>query len=144
MKLRELIRSYRESHDLSQRQFAIQCNLSNGYISILEKGINPNTGKPVTPTIPQLKKLADGMSMSLNELLERADDMPIDLASTDLLFTPVALSESSSTLFYEYEIEMIRKFRCLDSRGQSAVLNVLNHEFDSLAGEQADSPAKEA
>ena len=81
MRLRELIRSYRESHRLSQRQFANQCGLSNGYISILEKGINPNTGKPVTPTIPQLKKLADGMAMSLNEMLEKVDDMPIDLSS---------------------------------------------------------------
>ena len=81
MKLSDLIRSYRESHELSQRQFALQCGLSNGYISILEKGINPNTGKPVTPTIPQLKKLADGMAMSLNELFDQVDDMPIDLSS---------------------------------------------------------------
>ena len=81
MKLRELIRNYRESHDCSQRQLALQCGLSNGYISILEKGINPNTGKPVTPTIPQLKKLAEGMGMTLNELLEQVEDMPIDLSS---------------------------------------------------------------
>ncbi|MBO5953448.1 MAG: helix-turn-helix domain-containing protein [Oscillospiraceae bacterium] len=79
MKLRDLIKNYRDTHDLSQRQFANQCGLSNGYISILEKGINPKTGKPVTPTIPQLKKLADGMAMTLNELFEQVDDMPVSL-----------------------------------------------------------------
>lgn len=78
MKLGDLIRSYRESHDISQRQFALRCDLSNGYISILEKGINPNTQRPVIPTIPQLKKLADGMGISLSELFENVDDMPID------------------------------------------------------------------
>lgn len=84
MKLRELIKEYRDSHDLSQRQFAAQCSLSNGYISILEKGINPKTGKPVTPTMPQLKKLADGMAMTLNELFEKVDDMPISLDLTGM------------------------------------------------------------
>lgn len=81
MKLGDLIREYRDSHELSQRQFANQCGLSNGYISILEKGVNPSTGKPVTPTLPQLKKLADGMSMTLSELFEQTDDMPIDLGA---------------------------------------------------------------
>lgn len=84
MKLGDLIREYREAHDLSQRQFANQCDLSNGYISILEKGINPSTGKPVTPTLPQLKKLADGMRITLSELFERADDMPIDIGANIL------------------------------------------------------------
>ena len=79
MNLRDLIKNYRDTHDLSQRQFANQCNLSNGYISILEKGVNPRTGKPVTPTIPQLKKLADGMAMTLNELFDQVDDMPVSL-----------------------------------------------------------------
>lgn len=81
MILGDLIRDYRDSHGLSQRQFANQCDLSNGYISILEKGINPSTGKPVTPTLPQLKKLADGMGITLSELFEKADDMPIDIPS---------------------------------------------------------------
>ena len=84
MLLGDLIRDYRDSHGLSQRQFASQCNLSNGYISILEKGLNPSTGKPVTPTLPQLKKLADGMGMTLSELFEKADDMPVDLPANVL------------------------------------------------------------
>lgn len=81
MKLGDLIREYREQHDLSQRQFADKCDLSNGYISILEKGTNPNTGKPVTPTIPQLKKLASGLGITVMEMLESVDDMPIDITS---------------------------------------------------------------
>lgn len=39
---------------------------------------------------------------------------------------------------------IICKFRVLDSRGQSAVLNVLNYEYDSLVGEKAVSTPKEA
>lgn len=37
MTLGEFIRKYRSEHDLSQRQFALKCGLSNGYISMLEK-----------------------------------------------------------------------------------------------------------
>lgn len=82
MKLGDLIVEYRTINKLSQRQFADKCGLSNGYISMLERGINPNTQKPITPTIPQLKKLADGMVMTISEVLERVDDMPIDLSSS--------------------------------------------------------------
>lgn len=84
MKLGELIKCYRDEHDLSQRQFANQCGLSNGYISILEKGVNPNTGKPVTPTIPQLKKLADGMGITMSAMLEQVEDMSVDLTSPNM------------------------------------------------------------
>lgn len=89
MKLGDLIRSYRDTHGLSQRQFANQCDLSNGYISILEKGLNPSTGKPVTPTLPQMKKLADGMAITLSELFEKVDDMPIDIGSNIISMPPM-------------------------------------------------------
>lgn len=144
MKLGDLITSYRTDHSLSQRQFANICGLSNGYISMLEKGRNPATNKPVTPTIPQLKKLASGMAMSLMDLLDQVDDMPIDVNSVD---SPVQLSvfeQGHSADLSAEEHELLRKFRCLDDRGKSAVLNVLNHEYESLPGEKAGSPAKEA
>lgn len=83
MKLGDFVTLYRDSHDLSQRQFANICGLSNGYISMLEKGINPNTGKPLTPTLKQLKKLAQGMSMTLAELFEKCEDMPVDMQSDE-------------------------------------------------------------
>ena len=80
MTLSELIQIYRTEHDnMSQRKFANQCDLSNGYISMLEKGMNPNTGEAITPTIPVLKKLARGMGISLTDLFVRVDDIPVDL-----------------------------------------------------------------
>ena len=83
MTLRELITQYRSEHGLSQRQFATQCSLSNGYISMLEKGVNPKTQLPLTPTLPALKKLATGMGISLSELISVADDMPVSLVSDE-------------------------------------------------------------
>lgn len=79
MKIGDLIQKYRAEHDMSQRQFATMCGLSNGYISMLEKDKNPKTGQPVTPTLPKLKALADCMGMSLMEIFELVDDMPLDM-----------------------------------------------------------------
>lgn len=83
MTLKDLIIEYRNDHGLSQRQFAIACGLSNGYISMLEKEMNPNTKLPVTPTLPKLKQLASGMGMSLTDLLVKVDDMPVELILDD-------------------------------------------------------------
>ena len=83
MTLKDLIIEYRNDHGLSQRQFATACGLSNGYISMLEKEMNPNTKLPVTPTLPKLKQLASGMGMSLTDLLVKVDDMPVELILDD-------------------------------------------------------------
>ena len=91
MTLRELIAQYRSEHGLSQRQFAVQCSLSNGYISMLEKGVNPKTGLPLTPTLQALKKLATGMGISLSDLISIADDMPVSLADDDTTTEPDTL-----------------------------------------------------
>ena len=69
MTLKDLVIKYRADNGLSQRQFALQCGLSNGYISMLEKGINPSTGAKITPTLQALNKLAAGMHTTLNERL---------------------------------------------------------------------------
>lgn len=79
MTLSDLIQEYRRAHSLSQRQFASACGLSNGYISMLEKNENPKTGQPVTPSLPALKKISDGMGLSLHDLLSNIDDIPVDL-----------------------------------------------------------------
>lgn len=80
MKLSEILRNYRQENDLSQREFAKRCGLSNSYISFLENECNPKTGKPMTPTIEQYKRLADAMSMTLHDLIKSLDtDSPVVL-----------------------------------------------------------------
>lgn len=143
MKLAELIALYRAEHGLSQRQFALMCDLSNGYISMLERELNPATKKPVTPTMPQLKKLASGMGITVMELLERVDDMPIDLGGAGSFDGSLTMLETADGLDPE-ELELIRKYRCLDDRGKAVVLSILNHEYDSLPGEKAHPAPKEA
>lgn len=83
MELKEYLKEYRDSHDLSQRQFAEACGLSNGYISMIERGYNPKTKEPITCSLPTLQKLAAGMHISLNQLLTDIDDMPVDLTAED-------------------------------------------------------------
>lgn len=96
MTLSDLIIRHRLEHKLSQRQFANACGVSNGYISMLEKNKNPNTGLPLTPTLPMLKKIASGMGLSTNELLLQADDMSVELALSsddENALTPISRDE---------------------------------------------------
>lgn len=79
MTLGDYIRAYRKKAKISQREFARLCDLSNGYVSMLERGINPNTKEPITPSLTLLKKLADGMCVTVNDILAEVDDMPVDV-----------------------------------------------------------------
>ena len=97
MTLKDLVIKYRADNGLSQSQFALQCGLSNGYISMLEKGINPSTGAKITPTLQALNKLAAGMHTTLNELFTLVDDMDVDVK------TP-ALSEEDGLASVDMEI----------------------------------------
>ena len=83
MTIGEIIRVYRKEHGLSQRQFAALCgDVSNGYISMIEKGKNPVNGKPIILSIEKVAMFARAMGMSMNQLMEMADDMPIDIGDS--------------------------------------------------------------
>lgn len=85
MLLGEMIKEYRRKHDLSQRQFALMSGLSNGYISMLERNLNPSSGQPLVPSLPVLKKVASAMRLSLDDLMQMADDITVDVAAQDFL-----------------------------------------------------------
>ena len=70
--LGEVIRTKRKAKDLSLRDLATLCNLSHSYIDSLEKGVDPKTGKPVSPTIETLEKISKGLGLTLDELLTQA------------------------------------------------------------------------
>lgn len=121
MTLRELVITYRNEKGMSQRQFATACGLSNGYISMLEKNVNPKTGLPVTPSLPALKKIAMGMGLTLNDLFLQADDMPVDLLEGNEKSTLVTGSED------ERELEAMQLFESLSDAQRVEALNYLRY-----------------
>ena len=95
MDLKDIIIKYREENRISQREFARRCGLSNAQISILEYGKNKQTGRKPTPDIITMKKISEGMGISLQSLFEmvgdseyvglntRSDSYPIVIPNTD-------------------------------------------------------------
>lgn len=81
MKLRDLLKQYREENNLSQRDFARKCSLSHGTISLIERETNPQTGKEISQEMETYKKLADGMGITVQELFEKLDvDAVLDVS----------------------------------------------------------------
>lgn len=73
MKLHDAITKFRTEQGLSQREFAKRCNLSHNTIHLLEKGINPRSGKPLVPDTITYKKIANGMGITMDELFTTLD-----------------------------------------------------------------------
>lgn len=70
------IRKYRG--DMSLRDFAEKCGISHTHLDSIEKGIDPRTGKPVSVTVETLKKIANAMGMTINDLLIQSGDVKIE------------------------------------------------------------------
>ena len=81
MELKTFINSYRTEHNLTMEQFAKSASLSKGYISMLEKGYNPQTGKKIIPSISALNNIAIATGTDLDPLLKIIDDIEVSLDS---------------------------------------------------------------
>lgn len=81
MELKTFINSYRTEHNLTMEQFAKSASLSKGYISMLEKGYNPQTGKKIIPSISALNNIAITTGTDLDHLLKIIDDIEVSLDS---------------------------------------------------------------
>ena len=78
MKVGEWLKLYREQHNLSMQALADLCGFSKAYINVLEKGVNPKTGKPISPTMQTFEKIARGTKTDVDTLLKILDgDQPI-------------------------------------------------------------------
>lgn len=119
MKLSELIINYRKTHDLSQRQFATMCGVSNGYISMIEAEQNNHTGRKMNVSLGKLHKIASGMNMSLHELLKSIDDMDVSLEYDDD-FAP-----SPAEKINEGERVLLDLFRSLSDEKKEMVIAML-------------------
>ncbi len=72
----EFIKKYRG--ETSLRDFAKKCDISHTHLDSIEKGYDPRTGKPVRVTVDTLKKIANAMGMSINDLLIESGDVKIE------------------------------------------------------------------
>lgn len=111
---------------LSQSEFAKQIQLSKSAVNMYERGDRE-------PSFEVLERIADYFNVDLDYLLGKTS-----CEIRERVSSPPHFEISSS------EQSIIIKFRKLDDRGQSAVLNTLEHEYSLLPGEKADSPAKNA
>lgn len=83
----DFIRKYRGNTSL--RDFAEKCGISHTHLDSIEKGMDPRTGKPVSVTVETLKKIANAMNMSINDLLIQSGDVKIeDLQFDNAQFIP--------------------------------------------------------
>ena len=73
MELSEIVKAYRAEHHLTLQEFADRAGLSKGYLSMVERGKDYKTGKPVVPTIETVAKIAGAMRMTASELLRALD-----------------------------------------------------------------------
>lgn len=86
MTIGDMIKEYRKRMNLSQREFAAKCGLSNVTISLYEKGINPHTGKPYKIEFETYYKLADVMGISVDEMFEQlGDDALVELIPSNIV-----------------------------------------------------------
>ena len=116
MTLGEIVFSYRKAHDLSQREFAKICGLSNAYISMLENNKNTKTGLPVTPSLVSIKAISQAMHVPLDEVLSRLDNIRISLSNE-------SFSDSSS--LSPDELRLLSAYRNASEDVQKAAIAML-------------------
>ncbi len=132
MTLGQYVRQFREENNLSQRKFAELCGLSNAYISILEDGKSPKTGKDLIPKIDSLLRIANAMGITLDDLFDAIDDMEVDISTVSKaqklaapkiqIFTVNNDEGKIKTDLTQKEMQMLELFRLLTEEEQEHVL----------------------
>jgi len=112
MNIGKIISKYRKEHGLSMEKFAALCGRSKGYISMLEKGVNPVSGKPITPSIDTFTGIASAMNMSVIELSEMIDGETRAASGTSagskrydtaMDFAPIRVAETADSYIAYYD-----------------------------------------
>ncbi|KPL38526.1 XRE family transcriptional regulator, partial [Streptococcus pseudopneumoniae] len=122
MKLGELLKSYRTEHKLSMDAFCELSDLTKGYISMLEKNEHPKSKKPIVPSYDTIEKIAKGMQISTEDLIDMLDDDQ----EIQINATPALLSKSPIQTIYD-ELKPPR---------QAKVLNYAKRQLDEQKNEE--------
>lgn len=113
MKLGEYLKNYRKEHQMTMQELADSCGFSKAYISLLEKGINPTTKKPFSPTLQALNKIARATKQDLDSLLKQLDGEQL-----------VTVKPANYT-FSKEEKEVVRGFNSLTADGKNTLMTML-------------------
>ena len=113
LRLGEYLKKYREENKLTMQEMADACEFSKAYVSLLEKGINPTTKRPFSPTLQTLKKIAHATGQDLDSLLEQIDG------------NQLVIVKPSEYTFSNEEKEVVRGFNSLTADGKTMILTML-------------------
>lgn len=114
MHLGEIIKEYRDKNKLSMDKFAKMANVSKAYISVLERNQRPKTGKPVIPSIPVIKNVAEAMNMSFDDLFNMLEDNQLISLTDDTLISKITdiatqLTHPRQERVYNYAEEQLNE-----------------------------------
>ena len=113
MKLGEWMKEYRNQHNMSMQEMADICGFSKAYVSMLEKGINPTTNKPVSPTMQTFEKIATATGQDVDSLLKIIEGgQPITIRPY-----PTKFSDDEKNLIYNY--------RELNDGGKKVIMDMI-------------------
>ena len=114
MKLGEWLKMYRDKNNMTMQDLANACGFSKAYVGMLEKGINPTTRKPVSPTLQTLNKIARGTGQDIDSLMKCLDGDQ-----------PVIVTRSFGTLSDE-QATVLSVFDNLNTEGRNLFMGILN------------------
>lgn len=114
MHLGEIIKEFRNANKLSMDKFAEMANVSKSYISVLERNKRPDTEKPVIPSIPVIKNVAEAMGMSFDDLFNMLEDNQVVSVVDDSIVNKISnivlkLSNDRQRKVYNYAENLIQE-----------------------------------
>lgn len=114
MHLGEIIKEFRAANKLSMAKFAEMANVSKAYISVLERNKRPDTEKPVVPSIPVIKNVAEAMGMSFDDLFNMLEDNQVVSVVDDSVVNKIynivyKLSNDRQRKVYNYAENLIKE-----------------------------------
>lgn len=126
MKLGEIIKKYRLENNLTTAELATKCNLSKGYISMLENNFKPSgRKKDIMPSLEAIKKISVGTGIEFDTLLATIDgEVSLLPLKEDSLYNKLT----------DQEKNLLDIYRDLDDKGQHTVDTVARMELDRVKG----------
>ena len=141
MKLGEIIKVFRKKNKMTMQEFADRAGLSKGYISMLERSQHPQSQRKLVPSFETYQKVANAMSMSIDELVALLDDNETVRLNESSSSSSDATDSSSVDMIYLTgdEKKLIETFRSSNKSQQARLLAYLDGLLDARETAKGDA-----